>query len=198
MHQSCLHLASKAGNLDAVEVLLNEGCDSTLLDTEGLSPLQYAVIQNHPDIARLMFERHEDQLSQFCAQKDHSGKNLLHYHAESVLCSIEMVRLLLRYGCDIDQLDVEGNSVLSLYLRSFHLHIQYNVFQLLLQYFLARGCRPVASFPADLMPFGRNSCALARHQIRIWRARHARANTGRHTGGKEYFDSCFLRISMLP
>ncbi|KAJ5663544.1 hypothetical protein N7507_004275 [Penicillium longicatenatum] len=37
--QTCLHLASKAGNLDVVRILLERGCDITLLDKDSLSPV---------------------------------------------------------------------------------------------------------------------------------------------------------------
>ncbi|KAJ5176350.1 uncharacterized protein N7482_002227 [Penicillium canariense] len=134
MHQTCLHLASEAGNPDAVRILLNEGCDMTLLDMHGLSPVHYAVRHNHPDIVRLMFDSHQEQLSEFITQDNLLDKNILYHHVESEICSAEMVNLLLTYGCKMNKLDAQGNSVLSQYLSSFHLGIQYDVFQILLRH----------------------------------------------------------------
>jgi ankyrin repeat protein len=42
-----------------------------------------------------------------------------------------MISILMKFGCNVDRLDAEGNSVLSQYLRSFHLQIRYDVFKLL-------------------------------------------------------------------
>ncbi|KAJ5962647.1 ankyrin [Penicillium viridicatum] len=130
-HQTCLHLACKAGNLDAVRIFLEKGSGITLLDKHGMSPIHYAVCQYRSDVLQLMFEKRHEQLSRFCLQSNHLGKTLLHYHAESTMCSTEMISILLKIGCDIDRLDPEGNSVLSQYLRCFHMRIEYGVFELL-------------------------------------------------------------------
>ncbi|KAJ5553175.1 hypothetical protein N7494_002553 [Penicillium frequentans] len=72
--QTCLHLASKAGNLEAVRILIDKGCDISLLDGNGLSPVHYAVGHNHSDIIQLIFESRQEQFSQICVQCDHLGK----------------------------------------------------------------------------------------------------------------------------
>jgi hypothetical protein len=54
---------------------------------------------------------------------------MLHYYAESLIYSTKMISILMKFGCDVDRLDAEGNSALSQYLRSFHLRIRYNVFK---------------------------------------------------------------------
>ncbi|KAJ5826584.1 ankyrin [Penicillium robsamsonii] len=139
--QSCLHLASKAGNLDAVRILVEKGGDITLLDVYNLSPVHYAVCHNHSDVIRLMYENCHEQLSRICVQYDDLGKSMLHYHAESLMCSTEMISLLMKLGCDVDKLDTEGNSALSQYLRSFHLQIKYDVFKLLRERSRTEGIR---------------------------------------------------------
>lgn len=130
-HQTCFHLASKAGNLDAVRILLEKGSDITLLDVHNLSPVHYAVCNNRLDVIQLMSEWSPEQLSKTCAQDNHLGKGMLHHHVESLICSTEIISILMEFGCDVDRLDAEGNSVLSQYLRSFHLKIRYDVFKLL-------------------------------------------------------------------
>ena len=118
--QTCLHLASKAGYTDTVYILLGNGCDITLVDIHGLSPVHYAVCHNRSEVIQLMFEERHEQLSRICVQCNHLGKTILHYHAESPMCSTEMISILLELGCDVDKLDAKGNCALSQYLRSFH------------------------------------------------------------------------------
>ncbi|KAJ5993067.1 ankyrin [Penicillium sp. IBT 35674x] len=130
-HQTCLHLAAKAENLEAVRILVEKGSDITLLDKNNLSPIHYAVCQYRSDILKLMFEKCPEQLAEFCLQNNHLGKSLLHHHAESTMCSTEIINFLLELGCDLDNFDAEGNSVISQYLRSFHLFLEYEVFKLL-------------------------------------------------------------------
>jgi ankyrin repeat protein len=139
--QTCLHLASKAGNVDAVRILMEKGGDITLLDVYNLSPVHYAVFHGHSDVMQLMSENCHEQLSNICVQDDHLGRSMLHYHAESPMCSPEMISVLMELGCDVDKLDAEGNSVLSQYLRSFHLLIRYDVFKLLLEHSRTQGIR---------------------------------------------------------
>ncbi|KAL2844564.1 ankyrin, partial [Aspergillus pseudoustus] len=129
--QTCLHLASKAGNLETVRTLLERGGDVTLLDVYDLSPVHYAVRQGHSDVIQLMSEKCPEQLSEICVQYSHLGKSMLHHHAESPICSTEMINILINLGCDVDKLDAAGNSALSQYLRSFHLRIEYDVFKIL-------------------------------------------------------------------
>ncbi|OQD86803.1 hypothetical protein PENANT_c007G02642 [Penicillium antarcticum] len=139
--QTCLHLACKAGNLDAVRILVEKGGDITLLDVHNLSPVHYAVCHNHSDVIQLLSENCHEQLSSICIQYDYLGKSMLHYHAESPMCSTEMTRILMKLGCDVDKLDAEGNSALSKYLRSFHLNIRYDVFELLRECSRTEGIR---------------------------------------------------------
>ncbi|KAB8069053.1 ankyrin repeat-containing domain protein [Aspergillus leporis] len=137
--QTCLHLASRAGNLDIVRKLREEGHDIAALDNEGLSPLDYAVRFNHPNIVRFLFACHGKQLAKASLSPSQFSRNYLHYHLVSELCSIEMIDTLLQYGYKVDDLDSSGNSALGLYLGSYHLGIQVDIFLFLVE----RGADPL-------------------------------------------------------
>lgn len=129
--RTCFHLASKAGNLEVVRRFVNEGHDILLQDAEGLSPFHYAVSRGCLDILHFMSENCNNVLSEAWHSLDHLGKSPLHHHVSSVFCSAEVVRFLIQLGCDVNQSDREGNSPLGLYLKSFHLAVQGDIFCLL-------------------------------------------------------------------
>jgi hypothetical protein len=52
-----------------------------------------------------------------------------------------MISILIKLGCDVDELNAEGNSALSQYLRSFYLRIRYDVFKLLRERSRTEGIR---------------------------------------------------------
>lgn len=131
--QTCFHLASKAGNLEVVRKFVNEGHDIMLHDADGLSPFHYAVSEGHLDILHFMSTTCDQVLSRVWHTIDHFGKNPLHHHVSSVFCSAEVVQLLIQLGCDVNQSDLEGNSSLGLYMGSFHLSIQTDIFWLLVK-----------------------------------------------------------------
>jgi hypothetical protein len=80
-----------------------------------------------------MFESRKEQFSLVCVQFDDLGKSMLHHYTESPMCSTEVIRILLKVGCDVEKLDANGNSALSEYLRSFHFDVQYDVFRILFE-----------------------------------------------------------------
>lgn len=109
---------------------VNEGHDIMLQDADGPSPFHYAVSGGHFDILDFMSKTFGRVLSWVWNTLDHFGKNPLHHHVESVF-SAEVVRLLVQFGCDVNQSDIEGNSALGLYMDSFHLSAQTGIFWLL-------------------------------------------------------------------
>ncbi|CAG8909914.1 unnamed protein product [Penicillium egyptiacum] len=121
--QTPLHLASGAGEAKIVQELLAAGASVDVLDSEGLSPLQYAVRSEKSSVVvlELILKYHNLIGSNPCLQTDSTGKNLLHYHVQTEVCSEEIIRILLEHGVDINGIDEDGNSPLSLFLRTSHL-----------------------------------------------------------------------------
>jgi ankyrin repeat protein len=132
--QTCLHLACQAGNLDAVRKLTSRDCSITVQDKYGLSPLHYAVGEDHIEVVRYLLKWHHQQSLENRQQSDFLQMKLLHHHAKSDFGSIEIIDLLSQFGFDLNILDDNGESVLSLYLRSFHLHFKVDIFNCLLRH----------------------------------------------------------------
>ncbi|KAI9931980.1 hypothetical protein AWENTII_010289 [Aspergillus wentii] len=126
-----LHLACRAGNTAMVSRLLVAGATLTMMDSEGLTPFQYAVYSDRFEAAELILTSSNSD-SGICQQKDEKGRSLLHNHLASSCCSVEMVRILLNHGASIDEIDAKGNSPLSLYLGNFHFITKSSICQLLL------------------------------------------------------------------
>ncbi|KAF2999551.1 hypothetical protein E8E15_000479 [Penicillium rubens] len=131
--QTCLHLASKAGNLAVVCKLVEEGHDIMLEDSHGRSPFYYAVSRGFLDILSLMSKICDRVLPEVWSSLDHFGRTPLHHHVASVFCSAEVINFLIQIGCDVSQPDRAGNSPLGLYVSSFHLSIRSEIFLLFVQ-----------------------------------------------------------------
>lgn len=57
----------------------------------------------------------------------------MHHHVKSYICSVEVIKELVKCGFGPNELDENGDSVLSLYLRSFYLCLQVDVFDCLVE-----------------------------------------------------------------
>jgi hypothetical protein len=53
LKQSCLHMATAAGNSDIVTILLQNRADVNCLDDKGLTPLNLAVIKGYTEIIKI-------------------------------------------------------------------------------------------------------------------------------------------------
>lgn len=131
--QTCLHLASRAGNLEVIRKLVEEGYDIMLEDSDGRSPFNYAVSNYDLNILSLMSRTCDRVLSVVWNSLDHFGKSPLHHHVASDFCSAQVVNFLIQRGCDVNQPDRDGNSPLGLYMSSFHVSIRSEIFDLLIQ-----------------------------------------------------------------
>ena len=154
--QTCLHLATKAGNLEIVRKLVEEGHDALLLDDNGLSPFHYALDRGISDVLHFMSSACDCITPEVFRSLDHSGKSPLHHHVSSIFCSAEVVSLLLQLGCDANQSDVGGNSPLTLYMKSLHLSMKPGVFWLL----IANGADPLW-----VNQYGQNLAHLLMHYL---------------------------------
>lgn len=135
--QTALHLACKTDDLDAVNRLLNAGCSITTEDTEGLTALHYAVGANKYELAKLIFDRHPDAASKLCLA---IGRPLLHHHLQSYICDLadlsdreHLMALLLDNGASVNSVDMNGDSPLSIYLRSFVVEDRTDICRFLLE-----------------------------------------------------------------
>ncbi|KAH1515599.1 hypothetical protein KXW39_000830 [Aspergillus fumigatus] len=131
--QTCLHLASRKGNLEVVRRLVDEGQDILLEDVNGLNPFYCALHDGRLDVLQYMSKACDKALSGVWNTLDRNGRNPLHHHVSSVFCYIGMVDFLIQAGCDVNQLDAGRNSSLGLYMGSFHLGVEREVFFHLLQ-----------------------------------------------------------------
>lgn len=133
VRQTCLHLASKAGNPEVTRKLVEEGNDIMLEDSDGRSSFNYAVSNDCVDTLAFMSKACDSVLSGVWTSLDHFGRNPLHHHVASDSCSAQVVNILIQLGCDVNLRDGDGNSTLGLYMNSFHLPIQSEIFRLLVQ-----------------------------------------------------------------
>ncbi|KAL1847874.1 hypothetical protein Plec18170_008284 [Paecilomyces lecythidis] len=131
--QTALHLACKAGASSIACTFLDRGCHIGALDIENLNALHHAVRANQHDTVRIIFERDIKKALDLCLEADTRGRTLMHHHLSAPICSTAMLEVLLDYGADIDAVDQEGNTPLSLLLRGFTLMDRTNTCRFLLK-----------------------------------------------------------------
>ncbi|PIG80286.1 hypothetical protein AARAC_011254 [Aspergillus arachidicola] len=122
--QRALHLACRAGSSMSVCKFLDWGCSITNKDSQGLTALHYAVHQDRCDTVRIILNKDREGGRQLCLETDRLGKSLLHHHLQSCFCSLEMVTILLDHGVRVDDIDKNGDTPLSIYLRRFKFSCQ--------------------------------------------------------------------------
>jgi ankyrin repeat protein len=121
--QTPLHLASGAGKAGMVEDLLAARASVDVLDSEGLSPLQYSVRSGKSSAAvvKLLLKCYGMIQLNPCTRKDGAGRNLLHQYLQTDAPSKEVILTMLDHGANVNEIDTEGNSPLSLCLRTSNL-----------------------------------------------------------------------------
>ncbi|GAB1211414.1 hypothetical protein ATERTT37_000528 [Aspergillus terreus] len=131
--QTCLHLASEAGNLEVVRSLVEAGQDILLEDIDGMSPFRYALKRGHLEVLQYMSRACDQALSGVWDTLDRHGRTPLHHHVSSIFCYGDVVDFLIQAGCDVNQRDESGNPSLGLYVGSFRLRVDTDVFFHLVQ-----------------------------------------------------------------
>jgi ankyrin repeat protein len=131
--QNALHLASRAGDHDAVAVLLSLGVDLALTDHEGLHALHHAARSGKYETITVLLEAAVATRPSLLVSKDALGRNLLH-HLLSTTSWIqhETLQLLLDKGVDGSELDASGNSPLASYFKGHRLGVNVDICQQLL------------------------------------------------------------------
>lgn len=132
--QTPLHLACKSGDSAIACDFFDGGCSISTTDFQGLNALHYAVRADECDTARMILERDEQLARRLCLEVDARGRTLLHHHLEGFPCSIEMIFILLQHGAKLNHVDHDGNTPLSLYVRSSRLADRTETCQFLLQH----------------------------------------------------------------
>ncbi|EAT85426.2 hypothetical protein SNOG_06775 [Parastagonospora nodorum SN15] len=131
--QSALHLASQAGNHDAVAVLLSLGVELALTDSEGLHALHHAARSGNHQTINILLETAMATRPSLLVSKDTLGRNSLH-HLLSTTSRVqhETLQLMLDKGIDGSELDASGNSPLASYFKGHWLGPNVNICQQLL------------------------------------------------------------------
>jgi ankyrin repeat protein len=131
--QNALHLASRAGDHDAVAVLLSLGVEPASIDNDGLNALHHAARSGSLETITVLLETAVATRPSLVASKDTKGRNLLH-HLLSTTSRVrhETIQLLLDKGLDGSELDASGNSPLACYFKRHWLGLNVDVCQQLL------------------------------------------------------------------
>jgi FOG: Ankyrin repeat len=133
--QTPLHFACQRGNVGVVDGLLSAGASTLVLDHDGHPPLQYALVSESCSVAvvEMLLDHHDTTRANPCLQAYKWNRNVLHHHAQSSECSERVIDLLLNRGANINGIDTNDDSPLSLYLRTDHILKSVSVCQYLLQ-----------------------------------------------------------------
>lgn len=155
--QSVLHLASRAGNHDALSKLLSLGGDVTIPDKQGLNALHYAAQSRNHDTLVTVLKNEKAKAANLAASKDDLGMNALHHLLSSPGShQVETAQLLLDQGVDGYGLDESRVPPLACYLSSFQLFWSIDVCQLLLEIkgnasFIGNDGRSMGHFCAEVL-----------------------------------------------
>jgi ankyrin repeat protein len=89
--ETLLHQASYAGNIEAIALLISLGSDLNAVDSDGLTPLHYAVNGEQDDAVEILCKKGAD-----VNKKDDSNETPLKLARKRM--NAAAVRILLRHG----------------------------------------------------------------------------------------------------
>ncbi|KAJ5604951.1 hypothetical protein N7510_010105 [Penicillium lagena] len=131
--QTPLHIACLKGDQEIANHLLHlEPSSASTLDSQGLSTLHYAIRSENIQIITILLSHFAKQGWSTCTQEHR--RSLLHFYLERPLCYPRMVNVLLDYGESANFINKEGDSPLSIYLKSYHLENKRAICQLLIEH----------------------------------------------------------------
>lgn len=129
-HEDCnkeapIHIASRCGNIEVLELLIDHGADMSLVDSKGRTCLHCATQSDYHACIDFL-------LSTGCKflidERDDQGYSCLHIAVKGN--KFESVRTLLEHGASIDAITVDGKSTFNL----AQMHKSDKMMQLLLQF----------------------------------------------------------------
>ncbi|XP_020702853.1 acyl-CoA-binding domain-containing protein 1 [Dendrobium catenatum] len=98
-----IHVSAREGEVDSLLKSIENGASVNLRDSEGRTPLHWAVDRGHLKIVEILLSKSADVNA-----KDNEGQTSLHY---AVVCEREaFAELLVKNGADPEMKDEEGNS----------------------------------------------------------------------------------------
>ncbi|XVE58338.1 hypothetical protein DITRI_Ditri04bG0162100 [Diplodiscus trichospermus] len=107
LKMDAIHAFAREGELDNLLKCIESGVSVNLLDSEGRTPLHWAVDRGHLKIAEALVSRNAEVNA-----KDNEGQTPLHY---AVVCEREdIAEYLVKQNADKDMKDVDGNSPVDL------------------------------------------------------------------------------------
>ncbi|KAI2734442.1 hypothetical protein DTO013E5_9989 [Penicillium roqueforti] len=132
--QTPLHIACLKGDEKIARQFLRLDSSSAFeCDLQGNNPLHCAIRSENKKLVKALLAHFDKQGRSACTEVDDKGNNLLHFYLEEPLCFPRMVRFLMGYGVNVNLLNAEGDSPLSIYLQSSHLGNKKEMCQLLIR-----------------------------------------------------------------
>ncbi|XP_050505193.1 ankyrin-1-like isoform X1 [Diabrotica virgifera virgifera] len=112
-----LHLASRLGNLDAVQQLIEGGAEINEVDSSGLTALHVATFSQHKKVAKYLLA-HGADLNAIETYQQETPLNI-----STGINDHEMVRLLIEAGANMQCLDISGNMPIHIAAKKGYLNI---------------------------------------------------------------------------
>ncbi len=117
-----INLAIKFNNLDAIKLILEKGGSVSLIDSDGLSPIENAAWHNNKEIVRFLMEQGADALQSQNALLISTAKGNTDASAELIKCGVEVSAGVINALLYIAALRGETDNVKTFYLSGARLN----------------------------------------------------------------------------